>query len=67
MIMNYWTMKLLLTAVEHDEAQVALARIARRKTFTYRERVAKRKEMFAAMKRKDLLVEEIRELERPAV
>ena len=60
---QYRTMKLFLTAVEHEEAQAALARIARRKTFSDRERAAKQSEMLRAMQQTDLLAEEIRKLE----
>ncbi len=63
MAMDYRMMKLFLTAVEHDEAQALLARIARRKVFTARERAAKQRELLNAMRRKDLLAQEIRVLE----
>jgi len=64
---QYKAMKLFLTAVEHDEAQAALAHIARRKVFTARERAAKQHDLLEATRRKDLLTQEIRELEGRAI
>lgn len=60
---DYRMTKLFLTACEHDEAQAAMARIARRMTFTARERARKQTELLGAMKRRDLLIDEICKLE----
>ena len=61
---DYRMTKLFLTACEHDEAQAAMARVARRKVYTEDERAAKQTELLSAMKRRDLLTEEIQRLDR---